>query len=363
MATDLPTRFDSTLDLARLPWFEVRGGNRLVVADDARQELGPVIDAHTHLAMGFVRKLRVDLHAETPTTAYYLPLTLPVDLDAYSNTNLDAAALFAMKADVSVLGLTGFGMRTTHTAPNLLRDMRGLGIEQSVVLPFDLPVGARNADHLLEVVGRYPELVPFGSVHPFDRDADVRLDRQQAAGARGVKLHPNGQFIAPDHPRTVHLCGRCGDRGLPVLFHCGPVGIEPAAAARRSEVDRYERTIAENPHTTFVLGHSGALQVERALPFAARYPNTYFELSCLGLADLRRVLEVVPADRVLYGTDWPFYHQALTLARVLIATEDDRGLRRAVLHDNAARLFGLDGSGGPGAGSDVVRAAVTGSTG
>ena len=131
MATDLPTRFDSTLDLARLPWFEVRGGNRLVVADDARQELGPVIDAHTHLAMGFVRKLRVDLHAETPTTAYYLPLTLPVDLDAYSNTNLDAAALFAMKADVSVLGLTGFGMRTTHTAPNLLRDMRGLGIEQS----------------------------------------------------------------------------------------------------------------------------------------------------------------------------------------------------------------------------------------
>jgi predicted TIM-barrel fold metal-dependent hydrolase len=27
---------------------------------------------------------------------------------------------------------------------------------------------------------------------------------------------------------------------------------------------------------------------------------------------------------------------------VLIATEDDRPLRRAVLHDNAARLLGLD---------------------
>lgn len=361
MAADLPTRFDSTLDLARLPWFEVRGGNRLVVADDARAEVGPVIDAHTHLAMGFFRKLRVDHHAETPTTAYYLPLTLPVDLDAYSNTNLDAAALFAMKADVSVLGLTGLGMRTTHTAPNLLRDMRGLGIERSVVLPFDLPVGARNADHLLETVRRYPELVPFGSVHPFDRDVDERLDRQQAAGARGIKLHPNGQFISPDHPRTVHLCGRCGQRGLPVLFHCGPVGIEPAAAARRSQVDRYERTIAENPHTTFVLGHSGALQVERALPFAARHPNTYFELSCLGLADLRRVLEVVPSDRVLYGTDWPFYHQALTLARVLIATEGDPDLRRAVLHDNAARLFGLDVSGGPDAATGTDPAAATGS--
>jgi uncharacterized protein len=339
--TTHPTRFDSTLDLARLPWFEVRGGNRLVLADGAADEVGPVIDMHTHLAMGFFRRLRVDLHASTPTVAYYLPVTQPVDLDVYSNENLDASAMFAMKADVSVLGLTSVGMRTTHTAPNLVRDMDALGITNAVVLPMDLPVGARNADHLLEVTRSYPQLLAFGSVHPYDRDTDARLDRQQADGARGIKLHPNAQFIAPDHPRTVHLCGRCGQRGLPVLFHCGPVGIEPAAARKRSQVARYEAAIAENPDTTFVLGHSGALQSDQALAYAERYPNTYFELSCLGLAALRRVLEVVPADRVLYGTDWPFYHQALTLARVLIATDDDPALRRAVLHDNAARLLGV----------------------
>lgn len=336
-----PTRFDSTLDLARLPWFEVQGGNRLVLAADAAHEVGPVIDMHTHLAMGFFRKLQVDLHASTPTVAHYLPVTLPVDLDRYSNENFDRASLFAMKADVSVLGLTAQGMRTTHTAPNLVREMGAMGIVSSVVLPFDLPVGARNADHLLEVARRYPELLPFGSVHPWDRDLDERLDRQQAAGALGIKLHPNGQFISPDAPKTVHLCGRCGRRDLPVLFHCGPVGIEPKAARDRSQVARYERTIAENPDTTFVLGHSGALQYEEALPFAERYPNTYFELSCLGLSALRRVVDGVPTDRLLYGTDWPFYHQALTLARVLLATEDRPDLRRAILHDNAARLLGL----------------------
>lgn len=337
--TTFPTRFESSLDLARLPWFDVEGGSRLVLAEGVGTELGPIIDMHTHLAMGFFRRLRVDLHASTPTVAYYLPLTLPVDLDAYSNRNLDAAALFAMKADVSVLGLTGQGMRTTHTAPNLVRDMQALGIVSSVVLPFDLPVGARNADRLLETVRRYPELLPFGSVHPWDRDIDRRLDRQQAEGALGVKLHPNGQFIAPDHPKTVHLCGRCGARDLPVLFHCGPVGIEPAAAQRRSQVERYEQTIAANPRTTFVLGHSGALQHTQAIELATRYPNTWFELSCLGLGALRDVIDGVPADRLLYGTDWPFYHQALTLARVLIATEGDDALRRAVLHDNAARLL------------------------
>ena len=341
-STTFPTQFDSTLDLARLPWFEVHGGNRLTLAADAAEEVGPVIDMHTHLAMGFFRRLRVDLHASTPTTAYYLPLTLPVDLDRYSNLNLDRAAMFAMKADVSVLGLTAQGMRTTHTAPNLLRDMDSLGIVSSVVLPFDLPVGARNADHLLEVTQRYPRLLPFGSVHPLDRDAEDRLARQRAAGAHGIKLHPNGQFIAPDHPRTVHLCGRCGVHGLPVLFHCGPVGIEPKPAERRCQVERYETTIRENPDTTFILGHSGALQHQQAIRFAEQYPNTYFELSCLGLAALRQVIDAVPADRLLYGTDWPFYHQALTLARVLIATEDDRELRRAILHDNAARLLALE---------------------
>lgn len=46
-----PTRFDSVLDLARLPWFSVEGGNRLVLAEGAADEIGPVVDSHTHLAM------------------------------------------------------------------------------------------------------------------------------------------------------------------------------------------------------------------------------------------------------------------------------------------------------------------------
>ena len=50
-----PTRFDSILDLARLPWFDVQGGNRLV----ADPQVGPVIDMHTHLAMAYLALHRV----------------------------------------------------------------------------------------------------------------------------------------------------------------------------------------------------------------------------------------------------------------------------------------------------------------
>lgn len=335
---NLPTRFGSVLDLARLPWFEVRDGNRLVLVDDT---VGPIIDMHTHLAMGYLRPLRVDLGHETPTTAYYLPLTLPVDLDIYANKNLDASSRFAMTLDLSALSLTGQGMRTTHTAPNLTRDLGDMGIVHAVVLPIDLPVGPRNADAVLEISASYGELIPFGSVHPLERETERKLAAQKSRGAAGVKVHPAGQFIAPDHPRTIRLCGQCGRLDLPVLFHCGPVGIEPKAGRRRSQVARYERVIAENPETTFVLGHAGALQHEEAVAYAGTYENTYFELSCLGLSALRHVLEVVPPHRLLYGTDWPFYHQSLTLARVLMLTADDPPLRRAILFDNAARLLGL----------------------
>ena len=340
--TAFPTRFESTLDLARLPWFEVRGGSRLAIAADVAEAVGPVIDMHTHLAMGYLRKLAVDVTVETPATSYYFPVTLPVDLEGYANVNFDAASLFAMRIDLSAMSLTGTGMRLTHTVPNLLRDMGDLGIARSVVLPIDWPVGPQNTDVVLDACRPHPELVPFASVHPMRRDVDAHLERHRAAGAKGVKVHPAVQGIPPDHPRTVHLCGRCGAHGLPVLFHCGPVGIAGKGADARCQVPRYEQVIAEHPETTFVLGHSGALQMEQAVAYADRYPNTYFELASLGVDAVRTVLDRVPPDRVVYGTDWPFYHQALTLARVFIATDGDDALRRAVLHDNAARLLGPD---------------------
>ena len=46
-----------------------------------------------------------------------------------------------------------------------------------------------------------------------------------------------------------------------------------------------------------------------------------------------------PSDRLLMGSDWPFYHQATTLAKTLIATENAPKVRAGMLRDNARRLF------------------------
>jgi predicted TIM-barrel fold metal-dependent hydrolase len=49
----------------------------------------------------------------------------------------------------------------------------------------------------------------------------------------------------------------------------------------------------------------------------------------------------VGADRLLFGSDWPFYHLAVTLAKVLIVTEGRPDDRYAILRGNADHLLGV----------------------
>lgn len=339
----LSSSFQSHDDLARLPYFERVAPGRLTLASAG---LGPAIDMHTHLALSYLRTDNVDLEQEHPHTQHYLPVDRSVELDVYANRNYTAEDVRRMKLDLTLLSVTSGGMRRTHTAPNLLREMADLGIARSVLLPIDMPAISDNAGSFLARAAAHPGLISFGSVHPLSRDLAGRLDRQLEQGARGVKVHPASQMIRPDHGRAMELYRLCGERGLPVLFHCGPVGIEPRPGRRRSQVRLYEAPIALHQQVTFVLGHSGALQFDEALALAQRYENVWLETSSQSLSNVRRLVREAPPDRVVFGSDWPFYPQAVALAKVLLATEEDEEARRRVLFDNAARLLGLEAESG-----------------
>ncbi len=333
-----PTRFKSLHDLARLPWFSLRDG-RLVVDDPT---VPAAIDMHTHLALAFVRPMQVDLHRASEKIELYLPDARPLDLEVYINRNIPPADLKALEHDLALKALTATGMRATHTVPNLARHMGEMRIANSVLLAIDWPLGlSDNAGAWLKATHGRDDMVVFGSVHPYDRDVPGKLDAQKAAGARGIKVHPAVQMVKPDAGRCMALYKACGDRELPVLFHCGPVDIEPMLGRYLSQVRHYERAIAENPGTTFILGHSGALQMDQALGFAKRYPNVYLEISSQSLTNVRRIVEEAPPERPVFGTDWPFYHQGVGLAKVFIATDGDTAMRERVLYGNAARLLGL----------------------
>jgi predicted TIM-barrel fold metal-dependent hydrolase len=337
LAPDETFRFDRVEDLARLPWFDVEG-DRLVVSDPT---VGPVIDMHAHYALPALWPRRIDLHKQTAQTELLLPCCARHDLDVYANHNFGELGIKKLKRELVLGGATGFGKRKTHTAPNLERDCKDMGVVHSAILAIDIGIPTHHVKDTIAVAKERASTTPFGSVHPRRRRPKEKLEEQLHRGARGVKLHPQLQQFMPNAPAAKRVYELAAKERIPVLWHCGPVGIELASARKFVQIPNYEAPLKEHPDTTFVLGHAGAMASDDAIELQLRYPNAYLEVSCISLSQMRRLIDRADPDRIVYGTDWPFYHHALALAKVLVATEGRPALRRKILHDNAARLLKL----------------------
>jgi hypothetical protein len=222
--------------------------------------------------------------------------------------------------------------------------MADVGVAGAVLLPIDLPLISNNAKVYLEEAAKSDMLISLGSVHPFSRNVGDKLSAQKAMGARGLKVHPAVQMVAPDHPRAMVLYGLCADLDLPIFWHGGPVGIEGKRARRLCQLKHYWRAIHDHPRTKFVLGHAGALQMEMGLELAKSYDNVWLETASQSLSGVMKLVDEAPEDRLMHGSDWPFYYQAVSLVKVFMATEGKPEARRRVLWDNAARFFGVEGT-------------------
>ena len=336
MTQTYPTHFPELHSLTKLPWFSLQGSRLLL--DPAH---GPIIDIHTHLSLSYLLRPTVNQDRRTETVRTYLPERgRAIRLNPYCNRNFTAVDLRRMKLDLLAGSfLPGIGPRQTHTAANLVGGMKDLCIRQAAIHAIDMPFISRNSEIYLEQARRYPQLIPFGSAHPSTPLASLRVGRLAKNGIKGIKVHPAMQGVYPDSRKLRPIYRACRALDLPVLWHCGPVGIEPAKSREFSQVHYYESPLADFPEVTFFLGHSGALQYREAIKIANRYPNAILDLSCQGLPATREILEEADHDRIVFGSDWPFYNQAIGIAKVLIATDGDNDLRRKILHDNAARIL------------------------
>ncbi len=331
------TTFRNLADLASLPYFKIEDG-RLVLAD---KSIGPAIDMHTHVALAYLAPNNVDYDHLAPETQHYLPACCAIDFDVYQNKNIPTPDVVALKSDLTLGSFRRGGMRATHTAANMLREMNELGIERSAVLAIDLPVISKNYAVAAALSRKNSRFVAFGSLHPYALHIDKALDEQLGLGVMGIKLHPTVQLFRPDDPRASKIYKGCSDRGLAVLIHCGPVGIAPGLGEYLTQVRWYEKPIVKHPETKFILAHAGALEFEQATELARKYPNVYLEISGQSLRGIRLMIERVDPSRILLGSDWPFYHQAIGMAKVLMLTEGNKKLRRDILYRNAVKLLNL----------------------
>jgi predicted TIM-barrel fold metal-dependent hydrolase len=340
-------RYSGYRGLAALPWFDLDDAGRLrCIAPD----LPGVFDVHAHLGMSLLLAPEIDLQARTPRVRHLLDCDAKdpgceLDLDVYINANFRPADLRALRRGALAQLLWGNAAAATHTIPNLLGEMDATGVSQALVLPiaFGLPFGDDLTERWLDATaeaGAQERLVPAASVHPRDPAGIEKLRRYAARGARAIKLHPAGQRFFADAPEAMRIYEECARLGLVVVFHAGRAGIEPGYTHQFTLMRHYEAALAQHPEVAFVLGHAGARDVRDAIPLARRYRNAWLGIHGQGVTTLHEIVERVGGERLLFGSDWPFYHLAATLAKVLIVTEGRPDLRAAILRGNADRLFG-----------------------
>ena len=338
-------RYRGYRGLAELPWYELDDRGRLVCT----AEVPEAIDIHAHLGMSLLFAPDVDLGRRTDRVEHILDCDgeepgCDLDLDAYMNAAFTPKDLWKLRRGVVAQISIGTSAAATQTSPNLLAEMDDVRIRQAVILPiaFGLPFGDDLTERWMEAIdaaSAEDRLIKGASVHPRDPDAVPKLRLHVAAGARMLKLHPAAQRFYADAPEAMALYEECGRLELPIVFHAGRAGIEPEYTHRFTLMRHYEAMLRDMPNVRFVLGHAGARDVVDAIPLAERYENAWLGLHGQGVSVLREIIARVDSGRLLFGSDWPFYHLAASHAKVLMVTEGRPDLRAAILHDNAVRLL------------------------
>ena len=237
------------------------------------------------------------------------------------------------------------------TAEELLDSMDEAGVDRSVVCGFgwsDAELCQEHNDYLLDVAAQSNgKLIPFCTIQPSVKGARDEVKRWAARGAHGLgELRPENQGYSLIDSDEADLLSWAADAyDLVLLFHVSePVG-HAYPGKKGLPLDQFGRFVADFPGVAVIGAHWGG-----GLPFYALMPEMreamermYVDTAASHLlysSDVAgRVIDLLGAGKVLFGSDFPLVTQAQALeslrampmpddARALIEGENARELMR-----------------------------------
>jgi uncharacterized protein len=344
--------FAGLRSLADLPYFELADNGLLRLTVD---ELDKGIDGHTHLALNALDGPKPNLLAKPGPTQYYIGPDTPLSMNNYMGQNQTESDIAEMtKSLLGTISPGGSAATETHTIPNLIEEIDLLRIEKTVILPiaYGFPYGDDITEWYLEAIeksGKKERFIICGSVKPTLPEAVEKTKALKLKGVKGIKLHPNMARFTPNDKRAWAFYEECTQLRLPVLIHCGLVGKEGIVnpdqtmgyTGRHAEIAHFFEPIEEFPNLQFVLCHSGGIQNDQAIGLARKNRNVWLDIQGQSVVNIRKMIAEVGPERLMFGSDWPFFPVASLLVRLLIATEGDKKIRKLIFSENARRFWGL----------------------
>ena len=204
-------------------------------------------------------------------------------------------------------GLTG-PWDTDATLDRYLRWASAAGIDRTVLFAaFHSDYRVANRDVARIVTSRPHRFYGFAFVHP-DRDRGRVLplvrEAMQTPGFCGIKVHRHDGRISRE------ICEVAAALSVPVLYDV------------MGEVSVVELLATEYPRVSFIIPHLGSFSDDWKAQVAftdhlARHPNVFTDTSGVRRFDLlERAVRRAGAAKVLFGSDGPWLHPGVELAKV-----------------------------------------------
>ena len=241
------------------------------------------------------------------------------------------------------------------TAEELLASMDEAQIDKSVVLGFawsELEPCVQHNDYLLEAAAKSSgRLIPFCTIQPrAGNDAFREMERCARAGAPGMgELRPDSQGYRLDEGAAAEVLAEAAiHHGLVLVFHVSePVGHSYPGKGGLSVASFY-RFVAGHDALPVIGAHWGG-----GLPFYSLMPEVrraltgaYFDTAATpflyGPAVYRQGVDLVGAERILFGSDFPLIEQGRQRRAIEEAFPADDPARTLILGENARWLLRLE---------------------
>lgn len=199
------------------------------------------------------------------------------------------------------------------------------------------------------------------NVDPRSSDAPGLVEREMAAGFRGVKLLPVNRRYRLSDPACRPFLEKCAELGAHMIVHYG-VTVDPTGDLRYADPIDLSPVARDFPELTFVIAHFGAGYLDGVLRLGYQCPNVCVDSSGtnnwmdhhvprMTLADVfERCLTALGPERVLFGTDSNTIAPYRTwIRRMQQRTLEEMGLLESeidlIMRGNAVRIFRLDEEG------------------
>ena len=189
------------------------------------------------------------------------------------------------------------------TEEQLLETMKVNGIDASVVMPAAGSDPVPTHDMIARLAEKHPGRI-FGMVSMTPLLAEEFYERElrrcvSQFGFVAVKIHPMAHAVAPNAPVCDIVFNLAAELKLPVMVHTG-LGVPFALPSLLIPRAR------QYPDLTIIQAHAGfAVYTAESIIVSQECPNVYLEPSWCTAGDIKRMVSMFGAQKVMYGGDLP----------------------------------------------------------